>query len=129
MLHPSESVLRRRKAIAARCYIFQREATIGTGPGGVTACRARATSDKDNADMIDGLLVVGAKDDAFNLAVPLLERGATHQQRDQQEGGGSHDVFTIMPAISFSSLAATTAVMLEMSQRGLYSTMSAPTMG
>lgn len=38
-------------------------------------------------------------------------------------------VFTIIPPISLTSFAATTAVRLEMSQRGLNSTMSAPTRG
>ena len=38
-------------------------------------------------------------------------------------------VFTIIPAISFSNFTATSAVMFEISQRGLYSTMSAPTIG
>jgi hypothetical protein len=43
--------------------------------------------------------------------------------------GSQPFVFTIIPAISFNSFAATTAVKLVMSQRGLYSTMSAATIG
>lgn len=47
----------------------------------------------------------------------------------ESRSGYRQPSFSIMPPISLTSFAATVAVILEMSQRGLYSTMSAATIG
>lgn len=91
----------------------------------VRVFRARAALRRALGD--DVFTFGGARCDAIVAACCGASRAAEGAHASpHHHGGGSR---SITPASSLSSLAATIAVMLERSQRGLYSTMSAPTMG
>src|SRR5512136_686952 len=92
----------------------------------ITFATNRLVLAQHNARSGNGCRAIRASDDPADVR---RLRGLRLHQNGEKEGKQRHQVCTILPAISLSSFAASTAVRFETSRRGLYSTMSAPMMG